>query len=476
MRMNTSRPDVLLSVRSWLRNTLFRLLPTLVLFAPVSAAGSGLIVRIDFNRFRYDSSSVYLELYYSVARSGLTYVKAGSRYRADIIMHASISRVDSPVVSSMWRVPCYVNDTAGTEDSKVFVGVSGFVVKPGDYSLRMISRDLNDSTKADTAVKPLHVVAFPRDRCSISDIELCSSIRQIPPDKDNVFYKNTLEVVPNPSAVYGLGLPIFYYYAEVYNLLKNTGSNEYLVKYVMLDAADRVVRSQEKAPKKRVNESSVEVGTVNVSNLSGGTYSLVFSIIDPVTRDSISVRKKFFVYNPTIAAEATSPAGTGDVMSSEYAIMPESEVDRVFAEARYISSNGEMSQYETLKTLEAKRKFLFDFWKRRDQTPLTPVNEVKQEYLGRVEYAKQNFRTGMREGWKTDRGRVLIVYGQPDEIERHPSETDTRPYEIWYYHGLEGGVLFVFVDRSGFSDYILVHSTHRNELRDDDWESRIKTN
>jgi GWxTD domain-containing protein len=157
-------------------------------------------------------------------------------------------------------------------------------------------------------------------------------------------------------------------------------------------------------------------------------------------------------------------------------MMTETDLDREFASARYIALEDEMSQYESLKSLEAKRKFVFEFWKRRDRTPGTPENETKQEYAKRVEYSNQNFHTGMREGWRTDRGRVWIIYGQPDEIERHANEIDTRPYEIWYYHGIEGGVLFAFVDKSGFSDYILVHSTHRNELRDDDWQRQIKTN
>jgi len=71
---------------------------------------------------------------------------------------------------------------------------------------------------------------------------------------------------------------------------------------------------------------------------------------------------------------------------------------------------------------------------------------------------------------------VFIVYGPPDEYDRHPSEVDSKPYEVWYYHGIQGGVEFVFVDRTGFQEYILVHSTHRNELRDDAWRSQIRSN
>ena len=78
-----------------------------------------------------------------------------------------------------------------------------------------------------------------------------------------------------------------------------------------------------------------------------------------------------------------------------------------------------------------------------------------------------------KEGWKTDRGRVYLIYGGPDEIERFPNEIETRPYEIWHYESVEGGVIFVFADITGFGSYQLVHSTKRGELRDDSWVRRI---
>jgi GWxTD domain-containing protein len=459
-----------------MRHCVFALAVALMLFSGLFAKDGKLNVTIDYGRFRYDSSSVYLELYYAFAQSALTYKPAENRFRADVLMHATITRADSIVANSMWRVPCYADDTTQERAGKMSIGVSAFSLKPGDYRLRVVSRDAIDSTKSDTIVRPLHIEPFPIDKTSTSDIELCTSIKQIPKDQSNIFYKNTLEVVPNPSALYGVGLPILYYYIETYNLLKNPNSKDYFVKYMVLDATGKEVRSQEKAAKKRVNESSVEVGTVNVSNLNQGTYTLVVLIADTLTREAVSSRKKFFVYNPGQTAAAPSTGVGGDVMSSEYGMMTETDLDREFASARYIALEDEMSQYESLKSLEAKRKFVFEFWKRRDRTPGTPENETKQEYAKRVEYSNQNFHTGMREGWRTDRGRVWIIYGQPDEIERHANEIDTRPYEIWYYHGIEGGVLFAFVDKSGFSDYILVHSTHRNELRDDDWQRQIKTN
>jgi hypothetical protein len=68
----------------------------------------------------------------------------------------------------------------------------------------------------------------------------------------------------------------------------------------------------------------------------------------------------------------------------------------------------------------------------------------------------------------------LIIYGEPDQVDRVPSESESKPYQIWYYNRFEGGVQFVFVDRFGNGDYQLVHSTKRGEFRDDAWERFLR--
>ena len=92
----------------------------------------------------------------------------------------------------------------------------------------------------------------------------------------------------------------------------------------------------------------------------------------------------------------------------------------------------------------------------------------RSEYLQRIAAADQLFSAFKKGGWRTDRGRVFVLYGKPDEFERHPSNA-AKPYEIWHYYRIENGVQFVFVEKSGFGDYELVHSTKRGELEDPGW-------
>ena len=77
-----------------------------------------------------------------------------------------------------------------------------------------------------------------------------------------------------------------------------------------------------------------------------------------------------------------------------------------------------------------------------------------EEYFRRVNYANREYSNFNEGGWLSDRGRILIKFGYPDDIERHPYELDSVPYVIWRYYSLRK--VFVFADRSGFGDYRLL--------------------
>ena len=133
----------------------------------------------------------------------------------------------------------------------------------------------------------------------------------------------------------------------------------------------------------------------------------------------------------------------------------------------YIITDQEKATFEGLKTDEEREHFVEQFWARRDPTPNTPENEFKEEYYRRVAYANKHWG-GNLAGWKTDRGRIYIRYGPPDEIDSHPSggiynrpdsegggQAMTHPFEDWRYSRFEGvGSLTIeFVDSSSSGEF-----------------------
>ncbi len=127
-------------------------------------------------------------------------------------------------------------------------------------------------------------------------------------------------------------------------------------------------------------------------------------------------------------------------------------LDGAVEQLKYIASMSVIKKMRKADQEEKKRLFL-EFWEKKDPTPGTQENELMNEYYRRVNFSNQNF-SGYLEGWKSDMGMVYILFGPPSDIERHPFELQTKPYEVWYYYELNR--TFIFVDESGFGEYRLI--------------------
>ena len=142
-------------------------------------------------------------------------------------------------------------------------------------------------------------------------------------------------------------------------------------------------------------------------------------------------------------------------------------------EVPYIITGEERSAFNSLNTDEEREQFIETFWERRNPDPGSPENEFREEYYRRIAYANERFASGWP-GWKTDRGRIYIMYGPADEVESHPmggsyqrpfeeggGTTSTYPWEKWRYRYIDGignNVELEFVDPSGTGEYRMAMS------------------
>lgn len=435
-------------------------------------------VQIDFAQFRFDQDENYLEIYYSYDESQLTYEKhKDGSFRGAVLFSVTVSSLkdDSMVVQRLWRATHTAKDTTNFIEGQRFVGVITILSPVERHRLNVVAFDENNRTRKDRSSFEIGEKAFTSDRLVVSDLQLSSSIRKIAEEQENVFYKNTFEVIPNPTRMYGVGAPVLFYYVEAYNLLTSVKKGQYYTRVSVVSSDSQEVLSQERA-KSRMGESSVEVGTVNINALPSGSYRLVFTLIDSIAGTAVHAAKRFLIYNPHREQKSIEMPEAGGIVAVELATMDETGLDKEFALAEYIATRQEKAKYKKLFTTESKRDFLIDFWKRRGANTQMEANVYRREYIGRVERANNKYGSGIREGWKTDRGRIFIIYGEPSEYERHINDIGARPYEIWYYHIVQGGVIFVFADIFGFQDYELIHSTHRGELQDYNWRSKVREN
>jgi GWxTD domain-containing protein len=288
---------------------------------------------------------------------------------------------------------------------------------------------------------------------------------EIEPDTAGRFVKNGVRVMPNPSHNYSRDTGQGHFYAEGYGLdTTSMGDSVFMIAIDIVNANGEVAKKLPTLAYQKPGESAVISASFPVDSLVAGKYGLRVSLVDG--EGTSSRLNSFSVSVPREHARATMLQGIMKEFPEAVNATSEEDAQKFKDEIRYIAGSDEMHLFESLP-LEGKSTFQKDFWARRDPDPSTPQNEYQIEHYKRFKYANSNFGRfqGGNPGWRSDRGRIFIIYGEPSEIERYAPTPEARAWERWWYHGLEGGVYFIFVDYETAGDYTLLHSSRDDERR-----------
>jgi GWxTD domain-containing protein len=180
-------------------------------------------------------------------------------------------------------------------------------------------------------------------------------------------------------------------------------------------------------------------------------------------------------------AQGSRQSPSPDPMEKPRNVKPELKKaykDWLEKDVTYVITDEERKAFKKLATDDERERFIEEFWRRRDPDPDTDENEFKEEYYERIAYANEHFASGIP-GWKTDRGRIWIMYGKPDERETHPTggnydrpsyegggSTTTYPFETWFYRYLPGvgsGIEIEFVDPTGSGEYRIARNPNEKD-------------
>ncbi len=423
----------------------------------------------DHALFRASQEWSFLEVYLSIPRGELNYQRDKDAYIANFRTQVELISNDS-LASQYTRDFIDRIDSLGTiKEGQSIYDLASFYLKEGEYQIRSGVFDPYHKTE-NWELQSLRIAPFSKDSLTMSDIQLAVKITT-----DTVrskFIKNGYRITPNPRHLYGIELPVLYYYTEIYNLspLSYHTDSTYKVIVTVLDMDKKLVKELSAKTRIRGGSSLVDVDKCYIADLLSGYYQLQIEVTDNGTGEQVTRVIPFCIYKEIDFIKKSEPGVISSSLDENpYSETDEAEIDKEFELCRYIATRDEKNRYSKLD-LEGKRLFMNQFWKIRDEDLHTYENEFKSDYLEHVVYANTNFSYQDKEGWKTDRGRILLQYGMPDEIERYPSSVDTKEYQIWHYYELEGGIQFYFVDVRGFGDMRLVHSTSRNEMHDAQWE------
>jgi GWxTD domain-containing protein len=309
-------------------------------------------------------------------------------------------------------------------------------LEPGLYVVEVLFED-RESKKEFRLSKSVTIRKFDANLFGISDLMLVRAVedkgarKQISP-----------QVNPNVAALKD-GFELFF---EVYNPFQLAG--------ITIDYS--IVRQGKVVFSKRTTQGvkkglNTFLASINSGGLGIGSYSLTVNMRR--SEDSSDTGTLARIERPFIIEWLTAGAPISIV-----------DLDAAIEQLRYYAKSDELDYIREPEDEDERRRRFEQFWERRNPSPGASTNAAMIEYYNRVAYANQQFGHYI-DGWKTDRGMIYILYGQPDYIDRHPVDVESKPYEVWEYYDLNRR--YVFIDESGFGDYRLLYPLwdDRNRLR-----------
>ncbi len=362
-----------------------------------------------------------LDIYLLIGYDRLSFAKEGDQYKASYEVTVILKdSADQLALEKSWTENISTVDFNESVSSEAFsLSQRSFPVSAGQYTLVTIVRD-RERDASQRLTRKIHVTDFAQSSFTLSDVMLVRKLTLTAERKT---------IVPNVSPNVGDIPDAFHIFFEAYN---TSDEDSILFK--------ATVMTEKLEPKE----------STEVTQFIGRGKTRVFMKID---------HTKLPLGNYVVEVRAYNRAGrwigaNAKAFMVRWKGMPRALTDLNLAvdQLQYLATEKEFDHIKEAETQEEKQKRFIEFWKSKDLNPNTPRNEKMEEYYGKVEYANKHFGHYI-EGWRTDMGMVYIIFGAPNNVDRHPFDIDSKPYEVWSYYDLNHQ--FVFVDQTGFGDYRL---------------------
>jgi GWxTD domain-containing protein len=375
-----------------------------------------------------DSLTTKCDVFVQVPFNRVFFVKEQDVFKGEYQLTVSVYNEDKSKLlqERSWSEKLQAADFHETLSKTNFnISRKSFNLRPAAYNLKIIFED-KDSKKSFLIETAYKVRAISKS-LSLSDPILIGSA-----------VENSPKVLPNVSGVIQSKdntIPVF---LEAYS---DSARSVYLT-YAVSAANGAVLYNRRSFVNINSGKTQI-VYTIDSLQMDAGEYTITISLLDTLKQPVATSQKRVSI----------KLSGLPFIIR---------DLDKAIDQMVYFASTAEIDSIRRGKSYDDKLRLFQEFWKRKDPNEATEENEIFNEYYRRVEYANKNFQT-YAEGWRTDMGMVYIILGPPNNIERHPFEYDSKPYEVWEYYELNRR--YIFIDSSGFGDYRLITPLYGEENR-----------
>ncbi len=391
---------------------------------------------IDYATFAgSEPGKVRLELYYLIYNSALNFSPEGDIYEAKYEIKVWVRDKKNGKASSFTDEKIVqVFSLKKTQSKKDYrVNQTSFDLSPGKYEIDFI---LSDPRSQAIMRRELEVKLKPFDHKNprLSDIEFVQAVKS-EENSGSSFSKGNLVVVPSLRKSFGMdNKDKFVFYLEIY---RGSDSTKEITIETILRHDRHGLMYRDTIDTKLEEPVTRQLREITLEEFKPGEYELFVRLRGRRYKKIDEKKIKF------------------EVTWNQKSLIKYRYKEAV-AQLEYIADPGEIKELKKIDNNEDRIKAFNLFWAGKDPDPTTEINELKVKFYYRINVANRLFTVMRRDGWRTDRGRILIQYGEPDQIDDYPFNTNGRPYQTWHYYDDGPYRRFTFVDDNEDGEYQLI--------------------
>lgn len=415
----------------------------------------------------------YIETYLSTIGKSAVFVKnANNKYQAEIEITMLFKKGEEIVSVNKYKLKS--PEIADTNDLKPnFVDLQRISMPNGIYNFEMKIRDVN-SGQNSFPFSDIIQIDYSNEKVQFSGLQLIESIT--PTTEVSLLTKNGYDLLPYISNFYPHNFNKISFYTEIYNTDKIIDS-DFMVRYY-IESFETYKELETYSRFKKLSSSAIIpfIGEINIEDLASGNYNLV---IEVKNRENVSIQKtKFFFQRSNTTNNDLSALNqllkNYDISTSFQGSMTNRDSLVQYVLCLRPISNDQEKPFIDYKAKTAQvdelQNYFMQFWLSRNNVQ---PGEIWRQYKEQVDYVDRNYRTPINRGYETDRGRVYLQYGVPNDIYVSKHEPNAYPYEIWHFYRVknENNKKFIFYNPNiAGKEYELLHSDLTGEIKTPNWE------
>ncbi|MDD2635894.1 MAG: GWxTD domain-containing protein [Bacteroidales bacterium] len=416
----------------------------------------------------------YIETYLSTIGNSANFVKkTNGNYYAEIEITMIFKKADSLVAVDKYVLNSpEINDTLAHKPN--FIDLQRISLPNGVYNFEIQIKDINNSEQKAYSFTDIISLDYYSDKLQFSGVQLVEEIK--PATEISALTKNEYDLLPYISNFYPANLHKLSFYTEIYNSDKEIADVFMVRYYIEKYETNKEISTYSRF--KKMNSAPIVplIGELNIASLPSGNYNLVMEIKNQ-TNETLLKSKFFFQRsNPEMDTQTNLTDLITETNISEIFTGDMNSIDSLslyVASLRPIADMNERNFIDyQLKSasLDVIQNYFIEFWLKRNNVE---PEELWKKYYEQVEYVDKYYRTPINRGFETDRGRVYLQYGIPNDIYVSKHEPSSYPYEIWHYYRVlnENNKKFIFYNPNiAGKEYELLHSDLTGEVKTPNWE------